>query len=263
MFPVANVDTPLLAPERWFWTDRNWFRRWPRHVTDEIYAVSGGAFAELPLEKQLNLFGLEVLDFEGLPVFDVRGRWHSKSGSHVSVEEYGLQCILEAGGKGIANPTDIWLMVKKQFEKIYGHWLGFDETNSRRYTPNSHYTLKAMEAVEAVLNRPEEVFNENSGYYLSLWNSGGATLNDFSRIRTYIEIVGKEHIRSRIRLMMETNWQLSGSPDVIVRSPSEKLKFYEVKSRDKLHGSQGLWLRNVARPLSLDVSIIRISAAKH
>jgi hypothetical protein len=52
---------------------------------------------------------------------------------------------------------------------------------------------------------------------------------------------------------------LSGWPDATLWK-GEAVRFVEVKHRDRLHRNQAYWIRNYARPMELDVSVLRFGA---
>jgi hypothetical protein len=259
LFPIASSTFILRQPEEWFWTDRGWFKRFPEASLNEIYQIAGGCFADLRLEEQAALLEISIADIvaEAAPG---RGSWRSEDGAEVTIEEVALERTVCAPAVGIVSenhlPMAFRTLVAYQFRKINGFWFGFDESNKACFTPSLQYTERALHAQEIVLADPRRIFEARPRYFQSLWRT--TTIDD---VIQYVEIGGSSHLESMLRHGLDfAGIALSGHPDLTIRN--DHLAFREVKGRDRMHGNQAIWVRDFARPLGLDVAIIRVSTAQ-
>ncbi|MET4481608.1 hypothetical protein [Bradyrhizobium sp. F1.13.3] len=254
MFPHRSVITALVPPESWFWTDRSWFVGWPKQVVDDIYGIAGGCFADMSVEDQTHLLGVEIVQLRGKRS-DRHGLWLS-GGDPVTVEQYALEALEKEGRRGIFCenhvPSALSLMTKKRYEALFNLWLGFDDDKRRPYTPSAVYTERAVVALRDVLRDPEAAYEKHRLYFEKLWDK-----TSLSDVFEYISIVSEDFIETQFRHRMDRNLlAVSGSPDLALRA--EHLQFREVKAMDRMLGSQGLWVKNFARPLSLDYGVVLV-----
>lgn len=252
----APAHSALKEPREWFWTDRKWFKGASREITDEIARFAGGFFCELPLEEQGAMLGIRIVRAPGVRSKSGRGLWQSPAGNGVSIEELGLEISLGSGERGTSYEgrglTAFWFMVSKTFESMNGHWLGFDPTNRQRYQPGPDYARKVLESVEAVLADPKRVHRRHRAYLEMLWR--GLELRD---VIDWIEIVGSGFIRRYHEhcYSVGTSGQ-SGHPDLTIAGSG--LRFVEVKGKDRMHANQAQWITDIATPLGLDVTVLKI-----
>jgi hypothetical protein len=114
---------------------------------------------------------------------------------------------------------------------------------------------KAIEG-ENLLQNPRRTFEAQPRYFQRLWRT--TTIDEVVR---YAEIVGSRYLVSMLQHSMDhAGIGLSGHPDLTIRDGH--LTFREVKGQDRMHGNQAIWVRDFARPLGLDLAIIRVSQAK-
>lgn len=252
----APAHIALKHPREWFWTNRAWFKGTSREVTDEIARFAGGFFCELPLEEQAAMMGVRIVSVPGIRAKAGRGLWQSASGRAVSIEELGLEISGRPGERGTSYEgrglSAFWFMVSKTFESMHGHWLGFETTNRQRYEPGPDYARKVLASVDAVLADPKDVHRRHSAYLQTLWR--GLELRD---VMDWLAIVGTDFVRRYHEhcYRVGTNGQ-GGHPDLTI-SGSE-LRFVEVKGKDRMHANQASWIVDIARPLGLDVTVLKV-----
>ncbi|WP_069052336.1 hypothetical protein [Bosea sp. RAC05] len=259
LFPNPKTEGVFLDPSEWFWKDRAWFKHTPPDVMADIARISGGFFSDLSLTDQAQLLGVEIRTIPGERVRGERGKWRSAAGLAVDIEEFALEALLQPGERGTWNEgkslNAFHLLTAKVFEKMHGHWIGFEETNRRPYTASAAYTQKVLAAARSVLDDPRSVYFKLQSYFDHLMKA------PISEVERFIDVAGPEHIL-RVLDHGYTNGtrSMSGHPDITIRG--EGLRFIEVKHRDRLHGNQADWILSVAKPLGLDVEIIRVADEK-
>ncbi|BCB22354.1 hypothetical protein [Bosea sp. ANAM02] len=255
LFVNPKTETILVDPKAWFWTDRKWWKHTRPETIDKMYRVAGGCFAELSLSEQAAMLGLEIEEIAGRPSRAGRGMWVLPGGPVGTVEDLALAHYRERGYSGTASEgkalNGINLMNGQVFQRRFGHWLGFDETNQRQHQPGPEYAAKVLLSAREVLANVREVYNERKSYYLGLLKA------PIEEIEAYIATVGPDHIlRCVEHRYVHGATVFSGHFDLTLRG--ESLRFVEVKAKDRLHANQADWVRSVARPLGLDASIARV-----
>lgn len=258
LFVNPKTESILVDPKEWFWTDRKWWKHTRPETVDKMYQITGGCFAELSLTDQAAMLGLEIEEIAGRPSKAGRGMWVLPDGSTGAVEDLALSHYRERGYSGTATEgkalNGINLMNGQVFQKHFGHWLGFDETNQRQHQPGPEYAAKVLVSAREVLANLRAVYEARKSYYLGLLKA------PIEEIETYIATVGSEHIlRCLEHRYVHRAMVFSGHFDLTLRG--DGLRFVEVKAKDRLHGNQADWVRSVARPLGLDVSIARVVAS--
>ena len=246
----------LKHPREWFWTDRKWFKGASREVTDEIARFAGGFFCELPLEEQAAMMGIRIVRAPGVRFNSGRGLWQSAAGNGISIDELGLEISLRPGERGSSYEgrglTAFWFMLSKTFEDMNGYWLGYEPTKRQRYQPGPDYARMVLASVDAVLADPKGIHRRHREYLQTLWR--GLELRD---VTDWIEIVGGSFIRRYHEhcYSVGANGQ-GGHPDLTI-SGSE-LRFVEVKGKDRMHANQASWIVDIAEPLGLDVTVLKV-----
>lgn len=256
LFPNPKTDGILKEPEDWFWTDRKWFSGAPRWVQDEMYSVAGGCFSELPLLEQTTFLDIPIISISGLRASTGKGKWLGRFGDALDIEAYVLESLLGEGQRGQDCEGKalgaIHLMTKKVFEHEQGHWMGFDCTNQRLYTPGPEYAEKVLMALRVVLDHPRGVYNQIPAYFNSLFKVSIDVVIEF------VAIVGGDYIEKIMRHSYTYGLTaMPGHPDLIIKENS--LRLVEVKGKDKMHSNQANWIRNFAKPLGFQVSIAKVN----
>jgi hypothetical protein len=255
LYPNPKTNGIILTPENWFWTDRKWFKGTSRQVQDEIYAIAGGCFGELALTEQVTLLDIPMVSISGSRATGEKGKWLGRSDRTLDIEAYALECLLGVGDhgqdcEGKAFST-IHTMTKKVFEHDQGHWMGWDRSNTQHYTPGLEYAEKVIAALRTVLDDPCGIYARLPRYFDTLF---GVPINTAVE---FISIVGRKHIEQLVRhsYTFGTN-AIGGHPDLTISGKS--LSFVEVKGKDKMHVNQAYWIRNIAKPLELNVCIAKV-----
>jgi hypothetical protein len=231
LFPNPKTEDVFIDPSEWFWKDRAWFKHTPPSVMDDIARISGGFFSDLPLIDQAQLLGIEIKVVPGQRMREHKGKWSSGAGLPVDVEEFALEALLQPGERGTWNEgkslNAFHLLTSKVFEKMHGHWIGFEDTNRRPHVASEAYTQKVLTAAREVLDDPRSIYFKLQSYFMNLMKA------PIGEVEHFIDVVGHDHIL-RVLAHAYTNGtrSMSGHPDITIRG--EGLRFIEVKHRDKL-----------------------------
>ncbi len=258
LFVNPKAESILVDPKAWFWTDRKWWKHTRPETVDKMYQLAGGCFAELSLSEQAAMLGLEIEQIEGRPSKAGRGMWVLPGGSAGTVEDLALAHYRSQGFAGTSSEgkalNGFNLMNGQVFRRMHGHLLGFDETNKQLHQAGPAYAAKVLASARETLANLRSVYNERKPYYQGLLKV------PIEEIEAYIATVGPDHIlRCLEHRYVHRAMVFSGHFDLTLRG--ESLRFVQVKAKDRLHGSQADWVRSVARPLGLEVSIVRVVAA--
>lgn len=255
LFVNPANESILVDPKAWFWTDRKWWKHTRPATVEKMYQIAGGCFAELSLTEQAAMLGVEITQIEGRPSKAGRGMWLLPDGSAGTVEDFALSHYLAQDQRGTACEgkalNGLHLMIGKVFERLHGHWIGFDAQNRMNLQKGPEYALKVDQAAREALANLKQIYSEKRGYYLGLLKA------PFEVIEEFVATVGEEHILRCMEIRYLYGATIfSGHFDLTLRG--DALRFVEVKAKDRLHGNQADWVRSVARPLGLDVSIVRV-----
>ncbi len=255
LFPNPKTDGLIKAPEDWFWTDRKWFKGTSRHVLDDMYSIAGGCFSELPLVEQTALLGIPMVSISGRRAPGEKGKWLGRNDGAQDIEAYALESLLGEGDRGQDCEGKalgaIHLMTKKVFERDQAHWMGFDRTNQRLYTPGPEYAEKVIAALWTVLDDPRGIHARIPHYFDQLFRVSIDTAVEF------VAIVGREHIEKLMRHSYTYGLTaMPGHPDLTINGIS--LRLVEEKGTDRMHCNQAYWRRDFAMPLGLHVSFAKV-----
>ena len=149
-------------------------------------------------------------------------------------------------------------MVKKRFEAEYGHRMGYDPGNRALYTPSSAYAEKVLAALRIVLRDPVHEYRQNERYFALLF------MVPLSTVSAFVETTGREHLERFLRHSYERGTMgFAGHPDLTIGDKGNSLRFVEVKNKDRLLANQAFWIRDFAKPLGLDVKVVRIEERRN
>lgn len=242
---------PLWPPEEWFWADRRRFGHGGAWV-DELYQIAGGCFADLSLIDQCELLGLKIEEIR-LPKSPAgRGEW-MKRGDAVSLEEAALHRLLRTGEIGFhLEGSELAVILQATKYLAMARFRGsFDlETLAGMKPATDEQIEKWLIALDILLERPH-------GLSGPLWERlRRATKTSLENVLLYIERAGATFVRSIAAHCLRHGLKTPGHPDLTIIGSN--VRFVEVKATDKLYGTQACWMRDVARPLGLPVSVVRV-----
>lgn len=250
---------PIVEPEEWFWADPERFGAGGPWV-DELYRLTGGGFINLPFQQQATLLGLPVECICKKKVPLKRGRWLLRAGRDGSIEEAALEEILKPDEHGFYAEGDYLAMLHSMAVQVARSAFkqDFDLDQASRVTCQTEKHRKQMlDALALFLGNREKLLE-------ALWQrSGGAfshrpsiTLESLSK---YIDLAGIEFLSRIMTHYIKHSLHGAGHPDLTLIGPGG-VRFVEVKGEDRLRGTQATWIRNVARPLGLDVTVVQVTA---
>lgn len=255
-----NPDRWLLMvePEDWFWRDRDWYGNDKQAEIVELHQLSDGTFGDMPLPAQCELLNLPLSVIKGEKVKGARGKWAGRSGP-VRVEDYALEHFQAQGHDGFSfegKGYSAWLLVAQEFYRaLFKRIPGFDRVNGEfvRTTPSSESAADYLKALRITREKVGVAYERRNAYYDKLWSP--VTLPSLT---SFTSLIGWE----MIEMMHDLNFRLGASvgrgwPDLTLKKDGA-LRFVEVKSGDRLRGSQAEWVRDVARPLGLSVSVLQV-----
>ncbi|WP_157934791.1 hypothetical protein [Microvirga ossetica] len=255
LFVNPKTESILRHPEDWFWIDKKWWKTASKEVVRNLHEICGGCFGDLSLEDQCALLDIPLTTIPGRKLPDGKCVWQLPSGAKVNIENFALDVIRKPGEQGMAcegtAAASLHMIVGRQFNDMHGHDIAFDETRQRPFQPGKAHADKVMAALHVVLNNPKEVYLRHRGYL------DGLMYRPFVTVMEYLDLVGDSYFERTFRHRYETGaGTFGGCPDLTLRGIS--LRFVEVKGTDKLHGNQAMWIRDCAKPLGLDVSVVRV-----
>lgn len=175
------------------------------------------------------------------------------------VEDLGLEYYRSLGYRGFAfegKAYGAWTIAQQVFYRaLFKRMPGFDRVDGKiiKEEPGPERAADYLKALRLARENIESAYTRKKTYFDKLW--APVTL---SSLVAFIDLIGWEMIER----MHDLNFRLGASvwrgwPDLTLRMGDE-LRFVEIKSSDRMHGSQAEWVRDVARPLGLNVSITRV-----
>lgn len=247
---------PLWPPEEWFWADRRRFGHGGDWV-EELYRIAGGCFAELPFHQQCDLLGLSIQRLEIPKAPTGRGKWLTKAGEAVGPEMAALDHLLAPGEIGFAVEGNLLGAISAMSKRMAKHRFKreFDLNQAAGGVPiTDQHVDQLMTSLDILLDRAEH-------FIRGLWPHMNAIFRDVSveDLVLFTERAGAPFIKRVLALYFQHHLPGSGHPDLTIIG--EGVRFVEVKAKDRLWGTQGAWVRNVARPLNLSVSVVQITEA--
>lgn len=247
-------DFQLYArPEDWFWTDRRAFGHGGPWV-DELYNIAGGCFADLPIQTQCSLLGLDVQELPLRRAHGTRGKWLNKAGDPVPVEEAALEAALTPGQAGFHVEGALLSALRIMVHRIALHRFkgsySLDEAVGRDPATEQH--------VEQVLSSLNLLLEKADRFVPELWPrmNGAARHVTVEDLLCYTAKMPTGLIESIIEIAVRRGSRETGHPDLTILGNS--VLFAEVKVQDRLWGTQAKWINDVARPLDLDVIIMKV-----
>lgn len=244
---------PLWAPEEWFWADRRRFGHGGDWV-EELYRIAGGCFAELPVKQQCEMLGLPMMEVSLRKAPSGRGKWLTRGGKVVGPEEAALDALLCPGEIGFYVEGDILGAISVMANRIAKHRFkrefDFDQAAGLKPITNEHIN-QLLTSLDIFLERAEH-------FIRGLWPSMNAIYRKVSveDLVLYVERIGAPFIRQVLALRVRHRLPDAGHPDLTIVGSS--VRFVEVKVKDRLWGTQGDWVKNIARPLGLSVSVAKV-----
>lgn len=247
----------MIEPEDWFWRDSEWFKNTPTEIVSELRAVAGGHFGDITLSDQCKFLGIPLSSIQGKSINGVRGKWEGLAGA-VSAEEYVLEHFKAQGAQGLAcegKAQSAWHMaMRSRYRRRTGKIPGFEKVNGK-----SVLEIPSEETAQAYIDALRDVrtdiiieYQSNKKYYDKLWRVS------FDDVLAFADVAGWEMIETAA-YMAQRYGVGGGWPDITMRTQGV-LSFVEVKVKDRLRGSQAAWVRDIARPLGLDISVVRVEA---
>ncbi len=256
--PNPDVWMLMVEPEDWFWRDRNWYGDANEPTIAELHRISGGTFCAMPLRDQCDFLGIPLITITGQKAKGHRGKWIGNE-CPLCVEDFALEHMKSEGFEGYAfegKGYAAWMYVQQDFYRaIFKRIPGFDRVNGKlaKTIPSSASATDYLTALRTARAKIDGAYALRKAYYDKLWPP--ITL---SSLAGFTELIGWEMIESMHDLNFRLGANVSrGWPDLTIKKESS-LQFVEIKSGDKLHGSQADWVRNVARPLGLEVSVLQV-----
>lgn len=247
---------PLWPPEEWFWADRRRFGVGEDWV-DEIYQIAGGCFAELPFKQQCELLGLPIQQIAIPKAATGRGKWLTKEGKAVGPERAALSHLLGPEEVGFHVEGNLLGAISAMTNRIAKHRFKreFDLNQAAGITPvTEEHVRQLTSSLDIFLDRAEH-------FTRGLWPHMNGIFRDVSvdDLVLFIERTGGAFIKRVLSLYFRHRLAGAGHPDLTIIG--EQVRFVEVKVKDRLWGTQGEWVRNVARPLNLSVSVVQVVEA--
>lgn len=248
----------MVEPEDWFWRDRDWYPRADQGAVSELHGLSGGTFCAMSLHPQCEFLDLPLTVIEGRKDPAVRGRWQGAEGP-VRVEDLALEYYRGLGYEGFAfegKAYGAWLIAQQDFYRaLFKRIPGFDLVDGRhvKEAPGPERAADYLRSLRLARENIASAYQKKKARFDKLW--APVTLESLNR---FTDLLGWEVIER----MHDLNFRLGatvafGWPDLTLRKGDE-LRFVEVKADDRLRGGQAEWVRDVARPLGLNVSVTRV-----
>ncbi len=253
-FHRTNTD-PLQRPEDWFWIDP------PKGVVnrflEEMFCIAGGSFVSLPLDAQCALLSMEVIELPMLRCQSGRGRWLADDGRAYSIEQAALKELMAADQAGYSCEgkmlSAVITLTNQVFREQSGNDLFIKYPNHLNY-PLESDTDQFMSCLDKVVASPAECYKKHRGIMARLYSFGP------SDIESYASRAAPLFLRSMVALHLRRRCSIRGHLDLTIFHEAG-CSFIEVKSSaDRLRGAQACWIRNVARPLNLFVSLAHVSS---
>jgi hypothetical protein len=270
-----------IGVREYYWTPDDWFPGMPipddqlseiqrksrgvffqpmdKDLLAEIRRKTGGCFYSLTLTDQASVLSVPLLCLQASRKrISNKQVWCLGGETFDRVEDAALVLLGREGWQGLADEGTaahviVSLVVRAierdTRERIYGllpddrafrdpdaHWQAIDEYIGTRL--DDDWICRALHTDSDWAARALH----NKGTIASMkavWNGLGAAF--FRRL-----------VAHRLKL----KGGLSGWPDLTLWKGAA-VRFVEVKHNDKLHRNQAYWIRNFARPMDLDVSVLR------
>lgn len=252
----ANDFVPLWPPEEWFWADRRRFGHGGDWV-EELYRISGGCFADLPFKEQCELLGLSVQQIAIPKSTNGRGKWLTRAGESVGPEKAALDRLLKPGEVGFQVEGNLLGAIRAMTGRIAKHRFkrefSLDQAAGFATVTDEHVD-QLVSSLDIFLERAEH-------FIRGLWPRMNGIFRDVSPddLVLFVDRAGAAFIRQIMFLYFKHRLAGAGHPDLTIIG--DGVRFVEVKAKDRLWGTQGEWVRNVARPLNLSVSVAQIVEA--
>lgn len=251
----------LVEPEEWFWRDRDWFPPKDRPFVQELHEISGGTFCAMSLEEQCDFLDIPFVTINGQKTKGARGKWEGRAGP-VNVEAFALEHFEDQGATGFAFEGAgfaAWLYPMNDFYRaMFKRIPGYDRVNGEhvRSSPSAEGANEYLQALRKAREKLDQVLVARPDRYARLWPPvTRETLGTFTELVGW-DLIEKLHdLQFRLGATVVNGW-----PDLTLKQDG-KLRFVEVKSNDRLRGNQAKWVRDIARPLGLDVSVVRVTAS--
>ena len=248
----------MVDPEEWFWRDKGWYKHTPADVLDELHRLSGGTFCSMSVKAQCAMLGISMTTIFGKRLGGARGKWEGRDGP-VSVEQLALEHFEAQGAIGSCHESSgfaAWCLAMNNFYSARTKQVpGFEKVNGRHVplTPSEKHARDYLAALNAARENLDAEYEKHRAYYDKLWRP--LSLND---VRAFADLVSWEFIETLVRLSTQHGARPGmGWPDLTLRQDG-MLRFVEVKANDRLRGTQAMWIRSIAAPLSLNVSVVRV-----
>lgn len=248
----------MVEPAQWFWRDKDWYDDSSSAAVREIHEISGGTFCQLPLTEQCVFLGLDLQEIKASKVKGARGKWHGKHGP-VSIENIALERYHENGWSGFAfegAAYNAWIGIMNAFYRtMFKRIPGYEKENGQQVLakPSRASAADYLTALRAARENFDAAYTLKTAKYDKLW--APAT---YSTIKSFTDMIGWDLIEKMHDLQYRLGATVGfGWPDLTVGA-NGSLRFVEVKGTDRLRGNQALWVRDVARPLGLNVSVVRV-----
>lgn len=259
--PADHRSMMMVEPEEWFWRDRDWYPPADRAFANEIHEISGGTFCALPLEAQCSFLDIPLVIIKGKQVKGARGKWQGRDGP-VSVEQLALEHFQNQGATGFAFEGagfGAWLYPMNDFYRaMFKKMPGFDRINGEHMPsqPSAEGAAEYLKALRKAREKLDQLLDGQPNRYARLWPPvTRETLASFTELIGWDLIEQLHDLRFRLGASVQYGW-----PDLTIKM-GDQLQFVEIKSNDRLRGNQAKWVRDVARPLGLEVSVVRVAEA--
>ncbi|EJM38389.1 VRR-NUC domain-containing protein [Pseudomonas sp. GM33] len=264
-----------IAPDEYFWTPDSFFwavKFMSADLLAEIREKTGGSFYSLSLRQQCELVGIEYLSKHPRDMSETIGRR-----SYVdSVESFSLDFFKSSGWSGeMFEGSTIQMLsfwARKILEKkgvryngfYYGDLLFADKSSKGifRRSSISEPELSVINEVLSILNI-EKISEIHSTWVKNvkkfpLPRNVTPDVLDIVHLESVWSGISNE-IFKRILLRQILGFNGLGWPDLTLQK-NGNLKFVEVKQADdKFTHRQAYWLRNFARPLGLNMSVLHVT----
>jgi hypothetical protein len=247
---------PLWPPEEWFWADRRRFGHGADWV-EELYQIAGGCFAELPFRQQCELLDLSIRQVAIPRAANERSKWLTKAGEPVGPELAVLDHLLGPGEIGFAVEGNLLGAISAMTNRIAKHRFKreFDLNQAAGLVPmTDEHVDQLTSSLDIFLDRAEH-------FTRGLWPHMKRIFRDVSveDLVLFADRAGGSFIKRVLALYFRHHLPGSGHPDLTIIG--DDIRFVEVKVKDRLWGTQAEWVRNVARPLNLSVSVAQVIEA--
>jgi len=260
--------TIWIGVREYYWTPDDWFRVVHFEPTNkkwlaDIRQKTGGCFYYLTLADQSRVLSLTLLCSDvSREKISNKEVWRLDEQVFHRVEDVALALLRRDGWQGLADEGGIAhatvSLIRRAVERNTGvnitallssalaagdakaNWQAIHEYVETDLDDNWIYRALHEDSDWAVHTLCKEGTIESMK---TAWTGLGATF--FARLV--------------VHSLKHTRGVLSGWPDLTLWKDTA-VRFVEVKQKDKLHRNQAYWIRNIARPLGLDVSVLRVRA---